>query len=423
MPKTIAITPSHYWPRGVPRTVGIPPFLLTQLAVERWARRAPDAQLIGGDSRTISAGTLASTVRAAAIALRGRVPEGSRIVISAGASSEGAVLVLAALASGRQTVLVVPGTKTASAASAAGVTLAASDPHGLSELSTAGIPALRLDELLGGDLPPADQGSRTERDGYSEDATRKPIAGFPVGDRVAWHSHRSLLSHALSMRAFFAGAGGIDPHVNGTGGSPADAVISTLSPCSWPGLAVLAFALLAGNTWIGCEMDDRFAERLSSDQPAWLATPLAEAALSLPAGGRRARKERSVRSGALLTIDGPFDPDGPIAVGRALGCPALSLFGMPETGPVLASHPSWYLVESAGIPLPNVHLVPTDPRSGEPISTLWELVDAAAMKVWSPSVMLGYDAGTATDAGTGRTFATGKLAAADPNGMLYLLDG
>jgi acyl-CoA synthetase (AMP-forming)/AMP-acid ligase II len=117
------------------------------------------------------------------------------------------------------------------------------------------------------------------------------------------------------------------------------------------------------------------------------------------------------------------------------------MFGMAETGVVLASHPSWYLEESVGIPVPNMHVVAADPDTGQPISSMWELVDHAMVTAWSPSLAVAGEAagdgqgpdgtdghiGGQTASGfasrfVGRRFVTGVLAASDPNGMLYLVD-
>ena len=38
MPKTIAITPSWYWPAGVTRVVGVPPFRIGEQLVDRFLR-------------------------------------------------------------------------------------------------------------------------------------------------------------------------------------------------------------------------------------------------------------------------------------------------------------------------------------------------------------------------------------------------
>lgn len=63
--------------------------------------------------------------------------------------------------------------------------------------------------------------------------------------------------------------------------------------------------------------------------------------LRLPEAKRAAKDARRQLSAALLATDGPFEPDQRRRVGKALECAALTFWGMPETGPVFASHPSW----------------------------------------------------------------------------------
>ena len=52
---------------------------------------------------------------------------------------------------------------------------------------------------------------------------------------------------------------------------------------------------------------------------------------------RAAKDARRVLSAALLATDGPFEPDQRRRVGKALECPALTFWGLPETGPIFAS--------------------------------------------------------------------------------------
>ena len=46
MPKTIAITPSWYWPAGISRVVGVPPYSIYDLCVVRNERHTPQAPAI-----------------------------------------------------------------------------------------------------------------------------------------------------------------------------------------------------------------------------------------------------------------------------------------------------------------------------------------------------------------------------------------
>ena len=120
-------------------------------------------------------------------------------------------------------------------------------------------------------------------------------------------------------------------------------------------------------------------------------------------------------------VDGPFEPDQRRRVSKSLECPALTFWGTPETGPVFASHQSWYMDESVGLPMTNAHVVPADPRTGEPIQALWELVELAEVTVFSPSLMTGYEEASPEARFAGNRFRTGMMASSDANGMIYLL--
>ncbi len=109
MPKTIAITPSWYWPAAIPRVLGVPPFSLGEALVQRWARHRPDDVALADSSVRLTGRQFVEQVMTAAVALRVRsaaTPGPARF--SAGASVEGAVLLLAALEAGIAIRLVAP---------------------------------------------------------------------------------------------------------------------------------------------------------------------------------------------------------------------------------------------------------------------------------------------------------------------------
>jgi acyl-CoA synthetase (AMP-forming)/AMP-acid ligase II len=134
-----------------------------------------------------------------------------------------------------------------------------------------------------------------------------------------------------------------------------------------------------------------------------------------------AKEARRVLEAFLLTVDGTFDPDQRRRVGKSFESAALTVWGLPETGPILASHQSWYMDDSVGIPITNAHVVPSEPRTGEPIQTPWELVESAEIAFWSPALMAGYEGGDHPARWAGGRFRTGMIASSDANGMVYLL--
>ena len=394
MPKTIATTPSWYWPDGVPRVLGTPPLPLARLLVDRQAERAPSRPAVVCDDRTITADGLAAGVAAVAGALG---PEGTgseTVAVCAGPSADGVVSVLGALASRRKVLLVDPGSKAVADLLAAtpGVP-ALGDAEGVAALAGAGFRPITVDDREPG------------RTGESLTAPSVCLAG---GSGPVWHSQRSLLAGALALRAFFDPAAG-------------SSWLSVASPCSWDGLCTVVCALLAGATVVVAHAGPEAEEAFERHQPAWTSVGLGNARASWSGGGRKRRRQTGTGQRVLATVDGPFEPDECRALAGATGADVLTMFGTAEAGPVLASHPSWHLDEAVGIPVPNMHVVPADPDTGEPVDVLWELLDRAMVSVWAPSLALG---GFVPGPGApdGRRFVTGVLAASDPNGMLYLVD-
>ncbi|MDA8279282.1 MAG: hypothetical protein M0Z63_02470 [Actinomycetota bacterium] len=423
MPKTIATTPSWYWPDAVPRVLGVPPVPLADLVLDGPARHHAEADALGGAGGNLSAAELATRVRSVAAALRGQRWEQAAVAVSAGPTSAGVLAVLGALVAGCPVVLVPPGQAAGAAAlQAVPVTLGIGDADGIAELAGAGVPTVTVDELadrgLGfDDLPvssgtgPVDDSDPGDADGIGDVAARQRKAAVCMAGTAGpvWHSHRSLLAGALALGAFL-------------GPDAGSAWLTLESPCSWDGLCGVLAARLSGAAVLAAHPGAEAVDMVERCQPIWTAASLADAASTWSGGGRRRRGGAgSTGRWLVASVDGPFDPDERRAVAGSSGTGVLTMFGLAETGPVLAAHPSWYLEEAAGIPVPNMHVVPADPDTGEPIDAMWELLDRAMVSVWSPSLAV---AGIAPGPGepAGRRYATGILAASDPNGMLYLVD-
>ena len=136
---------------------------------------------------------------------------------------------------------------------------------------------------------------------------------------------------------------------------------------------------------------------------------------------REVKDMRGILSALLVSVPGVFDADQRRRVGRLFECPALTMFGTPETGPIFAAHPSWYVDEAIGISVTNAHVVPVDPRSGLPVATLWEFVESAMVTVYSPQMCVGYEGGAHGERFRDGRFVTGVIASSDANGMIYVL--
>ncbi|HEY4669258.1 MAG TPA: AMP-binding protein [Tepidiformaceae bacterium] len=382
MPKTIAITPSWYWPAGIPRVSGTPPFSIYELCVLRNERDHPnDIAMIDG-STSLTFGELRHEVDVRARALALAADESRKAVLPGELTFENVLHLLAGLAARVQLRISPPGV----------------DPVSLGSL-VAGT------AITGGasdatPLPPA-----------APDTNALPAVAIDGAEAVVLHSNRSLLAAAISMMTF----------LDARRGRP---WLATLPLSRWEGLMSALIPLYLGSPLVIPPLrsgPDDLLGLVSQHQAGYLAGDLEEVATATREAKRAAKDARRVLESAVLAVDGPFDPDQRRRVAKGLECAALTFWGMPETGPVFASHSSWYMDESVGIPMTNAHVVPSDPRSGQPIQALWELVESAEVTVFSPSLMCGYEDADATSRFAGHRFRTGMIASSDANGMIYLL--
>jgi acyl-CoA synthetase (AMP-forming)/AMP-acid ligase II len=394
MPKTIAITPSWYWPANITRVAGVPPFTLEEHLVGRWARHRPDDVALMDDRMRITGRELSDAVSAAATGLRQR-SAGGRVLFCSGPSAEGAVLLLALTAAGVATITVPPGDG-ASDLLATGATLAVGDELGAATLSGTGLPVVRLAEVSVAPEPAPAPG------------LGEPVIAIASGSDLAWHSNRSLLGAALSMGTFL----GLDAH---------RPWLSTLALSSWDGMHALMVGLDAGAAMVLAEPGEPALDTITREGIGTSWWTLDSALGATRDAKRQVKNIRGVQQALMLSTPKLFDPDERRRVGKLFGSPALTFFGLPETGPIFASHLSWYIDESIGIPISNAFVVPVDPRSGNPIPTLWELVESAMVTVWCPGMMEGYEGDAHPERFRDGRFITGLIASSDANGMVYLL--
>jgi hypothetical protein len=383
MPKTIAITPSWYWPAGIPRVVGIPPYSIYDLCVLRNDRDRPGAAALIDASGTLSFAELKTEVDRRARSLAVAAGESRLAVLPGELSRETILQLLGGLGGGvRMHIAGVGG-----------------DPGQLAR--DIGAP------VVAGEQPP---GETTAVPGGPGRETTLPAVVIDSAVAPVVHSNRSLMAMALSM-ATFIDAGGQEPW------------LSTLPFSRWEGLMALLLPLYLGSPVVlpaPASDPDAMLGLISQHRIRYVASDLEEFAFVCREAKRAAKDARGQLVAALLAVDGPFDPDQRRRVSKALECPALTFWGTAETGPVFAAHQSWYLDESVGLPMTNAHVVPTDPRTGQPIQALWELVEQAEVTVFSPSLMSGYEGSDAAKF-AGTRFRTGMMASSDANGMIYLL--
>lgn len=381
MPKTIAITPSWYWPTGISRVVGVPPYSIFDLCVVRNARREPQAPAVIDQQGSVSYEALQDEVERRAQALAVAAGE-AKLTVLPGTLTRGAVVeFLAGLAAGVK-IHITAGDAAALAARVGAAIVAGQEPDGV----TPAVP---------GPIDPR-----------AAAVVIEGLDGAPVS-----HSNRSLLAMAISMATY------LDATQDGPW-------MSTLPLSSWEGLMAVLAPLHLGAPLVippaGADPDTLLGF-IPRHGVKYTVAGIEGFAHACREAKRAAKDARRQLSAALLAVEGPFDPDQRRRVGKALECPALTFWGMAETGPVFASHPSWYIDESVGLPMTNAHVVPSDPRSGQPIQALWELVEMAEVTVFSPSLPVQAPDADNTGRFVHNRFRTGMMASSDANGMIYLL--
>ncbi len=396
MPKTIAITPSWYWPTGFARVTGVPPFRLDEILVDRWARRRPDEPAVVDEHGTLTSSELQAGIHEAAGALRDRAGDG-RVVFCAGPSVEGTVLLLALMHSNVRFQCLDPSLP---AGAVSGATLACADDIGATTAAATGLPVLRLSDLSGA--------ASSGEESAPSTGLNDPVLALTADDDLVWHSNRSLLAGALSLGTFL-GIGAGRPW------------LSTASLSTWEGIYGLTVPLAFGVTAVLAPPGESALDLMAREGVGASYWTLEDAFATTREAKRQVKAVRGVQDFMVLPTGRLFDPDQRRRVGKLFDTAALTMFGQAETGPIFVSHPSWYIDESVGIPLSNAWVVPVDPRSGNPIPTLWELVESAMVTVWSPSLFVGYEGDAHADRFRDGRFSTGLVASSDANGMIYLL--
>lgn len=380
MAKTIAINPSWYWPDDIPRLLGVPPMFADKLMAERWSRRRPDVTAVVDETGAITYAELWSRAQAAATALREQSDRGERPVLVEPVGIDGVVALVGALAARSRTMLLDSRSLTAAEGPAA------LPPPGALAVNDVHEPAIEL----------------VSADGWT-----------------AGHSHYSLVSGALSMAAFL-------------GLERAESWLCAMGLWTWEGLYSTLVPLYMGGTAVLCGPEgatDRVADLIDDHGVAYALAPF-EILHDLSRGRPRRLADSLKRNlrGLLLSTDRPFAASDRRKARKALDVPILTVFGLTETGPILAAHPSWYVDESVGIPVTNVEVQPANPQTGEPLDTNWELLDYATMVIRAPQVMASYEGAAATDERLASRlqdgwFKTWTSASFDANGMMYLVEG
>jgi len=386
MSKTIAITPSWYWPENVDRVAGIPPYGVDELCLTRHARDRPDAPAIICNGGKTSFSELEGWVNGVATHLMERTEGAGRAVFRGASDTESLVVLLASLRAGIHLRMALP-------------------DESLSELSSVfGTQVCIGAEDAQADRVAAPAGQRRTAD------LEAPVIAMCGAHGTVNHSHRSLLAGMISLSAFL-------------GATPEGAWLPALPLGRWEGVISTLMGLYTG---VGVVLGSNgsaegFAELISRERPQYVYGDLQEVTRATREARRAVKAARDTLTAMLVATSGPFDPGDRQRVGKSFRCPALTTYTLAETGLIFAAHPRWYLDESVGIPVTNAHVVPADPRNGSPISTLWEMVESAEVTVKGPMLMCGFEGQEATDRYCDGRYRTGVIASSDANGMIYVL--
>ncbi len=405
MGKAIGALPSWYWPDGVQRYLKAPRVALYELTVGRWSRRygSDPALVTAAGSRTFAElDTAAASVAARYLA---RYPDADgRVAVAVHSPDAFAPLFLGLARAEALQLVFEAGSKRA------GEALAEFRP-GLLITDGAPPPGVTAEVVSAAEFLEATRGPTQPARG--PDPARQCIAMPGHRSPLVWHSQMTLMSGAMAFAAF----------VNV---QPASKLLVAKTMGSWETLTGLLAPLQAGAPAILDPGDDAVAlarlVREHTPRALWIsadsAQHLLDAATLLVAAIRETRPD------LLVTATRPFPKRVRRSLRRVLQTHVLTVLGYPETGPIAACHPSWYLDEAAGIPMTGVDFVPVNPETGKVVQTPWELLSYAAVgactHALAPSVEAMDESGS--DTIDSRCYNTGALGVMDSNGILFLLD-
>ncbi len=228
---------------------------------------------------------------------------------------------------------------------------------------------------------------------------------------LAYHSHKSLLAGAISWSTFVP--------------LKAEDLMLDLQPLyTWEGIYCLFPILFRGGTCLLGDLEDpdRMAELVRSHRPVYTILSRPEARkLYLSTHRRLVQAFRETIQGLFVSTMGPFTALGRRRLKNLLNKPALLAYGSAEAGPVLSSHPTWYLDAAVGIPVTNVDVWPLNPANGNPLEVPWETIEYGEIGVKSPMTAVDYP--TAEDREKrikGGWLRTKIVVTMDPNGLFYI---
>ncbi len=357
---------SAFWPEGVFRYAGVPLHTVVEACVRRPASSWGSAvALVGPHGASLTYQGLLGEVERAAAALRAYLEPGQRVAIALSSAMEEVVWLMAAIEAGA--IVCLGGAE-------AEVAISPQPLSGKMTISPSHLPS-QVEEQAPAARPDL----------------RSPRLVLPSVHGEALYSHRNLVAAALSWAAFFE----LDNDVT---------VALVMPPGDWLSLtAILGILMKGGTAYLAWGPSVAAADVDYLVAPWWA---LEE--------GRADSWRGHVRVGILAGIEGRFSPWRRRRLSSMLRVPILTVLGRNDLGPVLASHPEWFLWEAVGIHMCNVDTRPLDPADGHPLPLGWDVIEVAEIGVKSPMVPEGAE--TVQD-GWARTRL---MAAIDPSGLFFL---
>ncbi len=372
-----------YWPEDTPRYAHIPLKTLGDITIYDQAKKAADRTALVTATGSLTYGEMTERARNFGECVRGRVGAGARVAIALPDAAEMMIAAFGAFEADAITFLSDTVSPHAALQAFEPALIISSEP-----IADAPAPVASFEEVAASEPK--------KREGRANNRSPILVLAMPDGRGEVVHNHRSLVSTAVSAGRFYLFAEEIT-------------ILMLEAPTQWYGLTLILGALQQGATVLaGWEANP-------PAPPEWVdyvACGWDRAGRILDEGGIAGLPKR-VAAGLIAGIEGPFSMSRRLRIARKIGGDVLTLLGRNDIGPIIATHPSWFLNDAAGIPMPNVDLRPLNPADGTPLNIGWEVVERAEIGVKSPLA----PAGAPTIQGW---FRTGIMAEVDPVGFYFL---
>ncbi len=400
-----------YWPEDVYRYLAIPGISLDEALVTRPARRSADQPALIGYHETVTYRQLSENVdRIMKGILSFTEGKAARIAVAMNESIHVAKLLFAGL-KGRCVLMIADPTRPVEEMVASvryfAPDLAIIDNARLQNVFATSLAEIRVvpfEEL-------AEKDSKLAPPRGRQDLQAPAVAFAMENGRLVYHSHRSLLAGAVSWSTFVP--------------LKAEDLMLALQPLNrWEGLYSLLPILFRGGPCLLADLQDpeNLAQAVESRRPCFTILPRVEARKLYEASFKSVVQAfRETLRGLFVSTSGPFTALGRRRLKNLLDKPALLTYGSVESGPVLSSHPTWFLDSAVGIPLTNVDVWPLNPANGKPLEVPWETIEYGEVGVKSPMTGVSYEPAEELPKLVHEGWLRTKIVTTmDPNGLFYI---